>query len=119
MVRVLSAALIRVNRRAAEVYRRRGPSDVVCRIPRLFARAERRGRNWLATLAEDGDLSVFDHRSIQAKIDGIAAGLPPETRVERESGSTEIWIGAALAGAGLLLGSDFAWRWFQNRRTGF
>ncbi|WP_235783535.1 hypothetical protein [Amycolatopsis orientalis] len=76
-------------------------------------------RNWLATLAEDGDLSVFDHRSVQAKIDGIAAGLPPETRVERESGSTEIWIGAALAGAGLLLGSGFAWRWFQNRRTGF
>ncbi|RSM66536.1 hypothetical protein DMH03_05365 [Amycolatopsis sp. WAC 01376] len=76
-------------------------------------------RRWLTTLAEDGDLSVFDHRSVQAKIDGIAAGLPPGTRVERESRSTEVWIGAALAGAGLLLGSGFAWRWHQNRRAGF
>ncbi|OXM50965.1 hypothetical protein CFP75_14815 [Amycolatopsis alba DSM 44262] len=76
-------------------------------------------RRWLTTLAEDGDLSVFDHRSIQAKIDGIAAGLPPGTRVEPESGETKLWIGAALTGAGLLLGSGFAWRWYRNRRTGF
>ncbi|ANN14375.1 hypothetical protein SD37_01020 [Amycolatopsis orientalis] len=76
-------------------------------------------RNWLATLAEDGGLNVFDHRSVQAKIDEIAAGLPPGTRVERESGTTETWIGAGLAGAGLLLGSGFARRWFQNRRAGY
>ncbi|WET79515.1 hypothetical protein P3102_36800 [Amycolatopsis sp. QT-25] len=83
--------------------------------------AEQNGevRRWLTTLAEDGELSVFDHRAVQARIDGIAAGLPPGTRVERESGSTEVWIGLALAGAGLLLGSGFAWRWHQNRRAGF
>ncbi|MFC3448107.1 hypothetical protein [Amycolatopsis speibonae] len=76
-------------------------------------------RRWLTKLAEDGDLSVFDHRSVQAKIDGIAAGLPPGTRVEPESGSTKIWIGAALTAVGLSLCSGFAWRWYQNRRTGY
>ncbi len=76
-------------------------------------------RDFLTELAADGDLSVFDHRAVQGRIDGIAAGLPPGTRVERESGSTRIWIGTALAGAGLLSGSGFAWRWFQNRRDGF
>ncbi|MEU8412296.1 hypothetical protein AB0C24_05890 [Amycolatopsis japonica] len=76
-------------------------------------------RRWLATLAEDGELSVFDHRSVQAKIDGIAAGLPPGVRVERESGSTRIWIGSGLTVAGLLLLSGFAWRWRRNRRAGY
>ncbi|MFD5090845.1 hypothetical protein ACFWMR_09595 [Amycolatopsis thailandensis] len=76
-------------------------------------------RHWLTTLAEDGELSVFDHRSVQAKIDGIAAGLPPGTRVERESGTTEIWIGAALTAVGLSAGSGFAWRWYRDRRNGF
>ncbi|WP_414937116.1 hypothetical protein [Amycolatopsis sp. cmx-11-51] len=76
-------------------------------------------RRWLTTLLEDGDLSVFDQRAIQGRIEGIAAELPPGTRVERESRTTEIWIGAGLTGAGLLLGSGFAWRWFQNRRNGF
>ncbi|WP_410647471.1 hypothetical protein [Amycolatopsis sp. cmx-4-54] len=75
-------------------------------------------RHWLATLAEDGGLSVFDHRSVQARIDGIAAGLPPGARVERESGSTMIWIGATLTAVGLILASGFAWRWHQNRRAG-
>ncbi|MFJ8910835.1 hypothetical protein [Amycolatopsis sp. NPDC102389] len=85
-----------------------------------FSRAQNdEVRRWLATLAEDGGLSVFDHRSVQAKIDGIAAGLPPGTRIERESGSTRIWIGAGLTVAGLLLLSGFAWRWHQNRRAGF
>ncbi|WP_410601411.1 hypothetical protein [Amycolatopsis sp. lyj-90] len=76
-------------------------------------------RRWLTTLLEDGDLSVFDQRAIQGRVEGIAAELPPGTRVERKSGTTEIWIGAGLTGAGLLLGSGFAWRWFQNRRNGF
>lgn len=76
-------------------------------------------RRWLETLAEDGDLSVFDHRSVQAKIDAIAGGLPPGTRAERESGSTMIWIGAGLTGASLLLLSGFVWRWRQNRRQGY
>ncbi|WP_409493497.1 hypothetical protein [Amycolatopsis sp. cmx-11-12] len=76
-------------------------------------------RRWLTTLLEDGELSVFDHRAVQGRIDGIAAELPPGTRVEGESGTTEIWIGAGLTGAGLLLVSGFAWRWFQNRQSGF
>jgi hypothetical protein len=76
-------------------------------------------RDWLATLAQDGELSVFDHRAVQNRVDEIAAGLPPGTRAERESGTTKIWIGAGLAGAGLLLGSGFARRWFQNRRAGY
>ncbi|GAB3703124.1 hypothetical protein GCM10027598_01950 [Amycolatopsis oliviviridis] len=85
-----------------------------------FSRAQNdEVRRWLTTLAEDGDLSVFDHRSVQAKIDGIAAGLPPGTRVEPESGGTKIWIGAALTVVGLALGSGFAWRWRRNRRTGY
>ncbi|SFH95806.1 hypothetical protein [Amycolatopsis regifaucium] len=76
-------------------------------------------RDWLATLARDGELSVFDHRAVQLRVDEIAAGLPPGTRAERESGTTEIRIGAGLAGTGLLLGSGFAWRWFRNRRAGY
>ncbi|MEV6909522.1 hypothetical protein [Amycolatopsis sp. NPDC051071] len=39
-------------------------------------------RGFLAELAADGDLSVFDHRAVQGKIDGIAAGLPPGTRLD-------------------------------------
>ncbi|EMD23619.1 hypothetical protein [Amycolatopsis azurea] len=76
-------------------------------------------RRWLTTLAEDGGLDVFDHRSVQAKIDGIAAGLPPGTRVEPESGATKIWIGAALTAAGLALVSGFAWQWRRNRQAGY
>lgn len=45
------------------------------------------------------DLSVFDHRSAQVKIDGIAAGNAGRA----ESGSAMLWIGAALTGAGLAL----------------
>nr|WP_246481309.1 hypothetical protein [Amycolatopsis umgeniensis] len=76
-------------------------------------------RRWLTTLLRDGELSLFDQRAIQGKVEGIAAELPPGTRVERESGTTRIWIGAGLTGAGLLLGSGFARQWLQNRRSGF
>ncbi|MEV7552351.1 hypothetical protein AB0N89_22310 [Amycolatopsis sp. NPDC089917] len=85
-----------------------------------FSRAQNdEVRRWLTTLADDGELSVFDHRSVQAKIDGIAAGLPPGARVEPESGATKIRIGTALTAAGLALVSGFAWRWRANRRTGY
>lgn len=72
-------------------------------------------RKSLTEAAYDGALEERDRQGIQAVVDRISAELPPGTRKEKESGMTMIRVGLSLAGAGLILGLIFFWRWLRNR----
>ncbi|WP_410660241.1 hypothetical protein [Amycolatopsis sp. lyj-112] len=72
-------------------------------------------RKSLAEAAYDGVLDEQDRQGIQAMADRISAELPPGTRKEKESGTTMGRVGLSLAGAGLVVGLIFFWRWLRNR----